>query len=72
MLIDKNIKVMGVQDFASFGVPIVAYVKPIIDDEGHRVFSLHNADGSQIETLATEDMAAISAHRRNLLPVVVH
>jgi len=71
MLTDKNLKIMGVQDFASFGVPIVAYVKPL-DIGGHKAFGLYNADGTQIETLETEDMAAISAHRRNLMPVVVH
>ena len=68
---NKEFKIMGVQDFAAFGVPVVAYVKPL-DIDGHRAFGLFNADGTQIETLATEDMAAISAHRRNLLPVVVH
>ena len=71
MLQQKNFRMMGVQDFADFGVPIVAYVKPVFLD-GHKAFGLFNADGSQIETLATEDMAAISAHRRNLMPVVVH
>ena len=40
--------------------------------DGHKAFGLFNADGTKIETLETEDMAAISAHRRNLLPVVVH
>ncbi|HEY8963144.1 MAG TPA: hypothetical protein VIN59_01645 [Alphaproteobacteria bacterium] len=71
MLTEKTLKVMGVQDFANFGVPIVAYVKPV-DVDGHRAFALMTADGNEIETLATEDMAAISAHKRNLLPVVVH
>jgi len=68
---NKDYKIMGVRDFASFGVPVVAYVKPL-DVDGHKAFGLFSADGIQIETVATEDMAAISAHRRNLLPVVVH
>jgi len=71
MLNEKDIKVMGVQDFVNFGVPVVAYVKPVFLD-GHKAFTLFNADGTEIETLDSEDKAAISAHRRNLLPVVVH
>lgn len=71
MLTEKNMKIMDKQAFANFGVPLVAYVKRI-DVDGHNAFALMSADGNRIETLETEDMAAISAHRRNLLPVVVH
>jgi len=67
----KDFKVMGAHDFAMFGVPVVAYVKPV-SIGGHRAFSLHSADGTPLEMLETEDLAALSAHQRNLLPVVVH
>lgn len=62
---------MTMQDFAHFGVPIIAYVKPI-EHDGMRLFELYSADGICLGTEDTEMGATRAAHERNLLPVVVH
>lgn len=62
---------MPLNDFAHFGVPIIAYVKPI-NVEGERIFALYSADGKHLDTSKTEREATMAAHARNLLPVIVH
>lgn len=62
---------MNTRDFAKFGVPIIAYVKPVTI-KGHTTFALHSADGTRLEMQESEAMATRAAHMRNLLPVVVH
>lgn len=62
---------MTIQDFARFGVPVIAYVKPV-ELKGHRFFALYSADGTRLGTEDTEMGATRAAHERNLLPVIVH
>ena len=57
-------------DFAAFGVPVVAYVKRI-DLEGTTAYAVHGADGEPLAIEASEDLAALHAKHRNLLPVMV-
>lgn len=62
---------MNLHDFAYFGVPIIAYVKPVTV-KGTRNFQLCSANGTPLETLPSEARATRAAYERNLLPVVVH
>lgn len=62
---------LEIVDFASFGLPVVAYVKPV-NIGGTDAFSLHAADGTLLSLSEDENLAAMDARKRNLLPVMVH
>jgi hypothetical protein len=66
----QNPKIMRSVDFATFGVPVVAYVKRI-DLNGIRAYALHGADGEALGIEASEDLAALAARHKNLLPVLI-
>jgi hypothetical protein len=61
---------MKTADFAAFGVPVVAYVKRV-DLGGIHAYALHGADGEPLSIEASEDMAALAARQKNLMPVMV-
>ena len=68
---ESALRGMSVADFANFGVPVVAYVKPVIDDTGHKAYALHGADGVQIGVEDSMDLAALTARHKNLYPVLI-
>lgn len=67
---DNSLRTMTVADFASFGVPVVAYVKRV-NVEGHAAYAVHNADGTPIGIEDSMDLAALAARHKNLFPVLV-
>ncbi len=62
--------IMKMSDFAAFGVPVVAYVKKI-ERGGVAAYAVHGADGQPLSIEASEDLAALAARNKNLLPVMV-
>lgn len=62
--------IMKMSDFAAFGVPVVAYVKKI-DLDGVPAYSVHGADGQPLSVESSEDLAAMAARHKNLMPVMV-
>ncbi len=69
--IKKILKTLSAQDFKSFGVHQIAYIKPIKNKtkEGFAIFS---ADGEKLTVTDTLDKAVVIARQKDLEPVVVH
>ncbi len=65
------IKAMKSTEFASLGVPVVAYVKRVDLTDGMSAYALHGADGAPLGMEASEALAALAARDKNLLPVMV-
>lgn len=60
-----------IQDFASFGVNHIAYVRPIIVQDAE-VFSVHAADGTPLTVLPARDVAFAAIRQHEMEPVSVH
>ncbi len=59
------------QDFAAFGVDLMAYVKPI-SIEGNPGFAIHAADGTQLTVVVGRANAFATVRRHEMQPVSVH
>lgn len=59
------------QDFAAFGVDLVAYVKPVTLD-GAPGYAIHAADGTELTIVAGRDAAFAAVRRHEMEPVSVH
>ncbi|MCB1538776.1 MAG: DUF1150 family protein [Alphaproteobacteria bacterium] len=64
------IRTMNASEFQALGGPLVAYVRRI-DMGGIPAYALHGADGTKLGLEASEDLAALAARERDLLPVMV-
>lgn len=67
----ETLKAMKITEFMNFGMPIVAYIKPIDLADGIHAYAVHAADGEPLGIEATEDMAVIFAHQKNLMALKV-
>ena len=59
------------QDFAAFGVDLLAYVKPV-SLEGNPGFAIHAADGTQLTVVVGRANAFATVRRHEMEPVSVH
>jgi len=59
------------QDFAAFGVDLMAYVKPVSVD-GNPGFAIHAADGTQLTVVVGRANAFATVRRHEMEPVSVH
>ncbi len=59
------------QDFASFGVDLMAYVKPVRVD-GAPGFAIHAADGTELTVVAGRANAFATVRLHKMEPVSVH
>lgn len=59
------------QDFATFGVDHVAYVKPVTV-EGAAAFAIHAADGTPLTVLPARDVAYATVRQNDMEPLSVH
>jgi hypothetical protein len=59
------------QDFATFGVDHLAYVRPIQVD-GAPAFSIHAADGAQLSVLPQREVAFAAIRQNDMEPMSVH
>ncbi len=58
-------------DFARWGVPEVAFVKRI-EAEGAATWSIHAADGTQMGSAPSRDLAFAAIRQHELEPLSVH
>jgi hypothetical protein len=62
---------LSTNDFATFGVDLVAYVKPVTVD-GAPTFAIHAADGTPLTVVAGRANAFATVRRHEMEPVSVH
>jgi len=67
----ERLKTMSSQDFVSFGVDVVAFVKPVKVD-AQRGFAICAADGRQMAVVSDHDQAIAAILQNDLEPVSVH
>lgn len=63
---------LSMNDFLNFGVDQMAYVKGVRRDDGHQVFGIYAADGTQLSVLERFESAIAVLHDNDLTPVSVH
>ncbi|MEI6559325.1 MAG: DUF1150 family protein [Rhodospirillaceae bacterium] len=62
---------LSAQDFAAFGVDLLAYVKPVRVD-GNPGFSIHAADGTPLTVVIGRANAYAAVRRHEMEPLSVH
>lgn len=62
---------MSAKDLTALGVGYVAYIKPVVVNEV-RAFAIHTADGNEVTTVPTAELAAVVIRQNDLEPVLVH
>ena len=67
-LLRKN---LSSQDFTSFGVDDIAYVKSVMVD-GQRVHAIHAADGTPLTVVSERDLAFATVRQHDMSPASVH
>ncbi len=65
------LKSLSHQDFLSFGVQNVAYVKPVMID-GEVSYAIHAADGTPLSVMESKEEAYSMIRQNDLDAVVVH
>ena len=69
MDLERTLRSLSSQDFLSLGVSQIAYVKPF-EQDGHRYFAIHGADGTQMAVVASRE-AALAAIRQHDMELVI-
>ena len=64
-------KGLSAQDFRTFGVQQVAYIRPIIV-QNKKAYAIHAADGTPLSVMDTHDMAVIAVRHNDLEAATVH
>jgi hypothetical protein len=64
-------KTISRQDFNSFGLEDMAYVK-IVEVEGQKLHAVHAADGTPLTVINTRDLAFATVRQHEMEPLSVH
>ena len=59
-------------EFANLGLERIAYIKPVILDDGRVACAIHAADGQEITTVEDRDIAFATVIQNDLEPLSVH
>lgn len=71
MMRPEELKQLTPEAMALLGAPDLAYIKPLVW-QGHPVYAICAADGTQVTIVSTREMAFIVARQHDLDPVSVH
>lgn len=63
---------ISTQDLSALGVEDVAYIKPVVTEEGKNGFAIHAADGSLMAVVDDRDVAFAAVRQHDMDPVNVH
>jgi hypothetical protein len=66
-----DVRRMTPDQFAQLGMPMIAYVKPVIVNGGH-AFAIHGADGTPMGMAPGLDVAVAAVLQHEMLAVRVH
>ena len=69
--VDKQSQ-LSMNDFLNFGVDQMAYVKAMRGDDGHQVFGIYAADGTELTVLERFESAIAVVQDNDLTPLSVH
>jgi hypothetical protein len=63
---------MSEADFASWGMPELAFVKRVAMEDNGEAWSIHAADGTQMGIAPSRDVAFAAIKQHELEPLSVH
>jgi hypothetical protein len=63
---------MSLADFATWGMPDMAYVKRVVARDGAESWTIHAADGTQMGAAPNREVAFAAVRQYDLEPVSVH
>ena len=69
--INIDVRHMSPSQFAQLGMPMIAYVKPVVVNGGN-AFAIHGADGSPMGLAPGLDVAIAAVLQHEMLAVRVH
>lgn len=67
-----SLRELSTGDFLTLGLNRIAYIRPVMLEEGGAGWSLHAADGTLLSVQDQFEMAAQLARHNDLAPVTVH
>lgn len=67
----NHLKELSTQDFMNFGVHQIAYIRPKVNTKGKKIYAIFSADGHEISTAKSEELAIITARQNELDPVAI-
>jgi len=67
----SQLRQLSTQDFASFALGDVAYVRPV-EMDGTTAFAIHAADGTPLSVVADRELAFAAIVQNDMEPVSVH
>lgn len=67
-----RLRLMTTRDLAVWGLQDVAYVKPVIAEDGSRAYAIHAADGSEIGIAQDYETAFAAIRQHDMEPVSAH
>lgn len=66
-----TIRKLSAQDFAAFGLNVIAYVKPaLVEDQA--MFAIHAADGTPLTVVGDRAVAEAVIRQHEMEPFTVH
>ena len=69
--VNIDVRHMSPSQFAQLGMPMIAYVKPVVVNGGN-AFAIHGADGSPMGLAPGLDVAIAAVLQHEMLAVRVH
>ncbi len=66
----EHLKELSTQDFKNFGLHQIAYIAPKTE-KGKKLYAIYSADGHEITTAKTTELAIVTAKQNDLDPVAV-
>jgi hypothetical protein len=59
-------------DLGRLGVPHLAYIKPVLAEDGTKAFAIHAADGTPMGIAGDVRVAAAAIMQHDMVPALVH
>jgi len=63
---------LSAQDFMTFGLNDIAYVRAFRDDKGRDLYAVHAADGTPLVVIDERETAVMAIRQHEMEPVSVH
>lgn len=72
MHVEQPMRLLSHSDFMRLGTDDVAYIKPVVDEKGAQLYSIHGADGSALAVVASYALAEATIKQNDLEPLAAH
>lgn|GEM_PF-4194110 len=63
---------VSVEELEAFGLEFMAYVRPVVMNDGRKAQGIYAADGSLLTVMDDRDSAFVTLKRHEIMPQSVH